>query len=153
MQNGEHIVYYHEDVSTKTNQGGLNHKKISTKKVTIFPNFQHPECCLVAVVYKYYAKLPPYHKNNALYLCPRVDNKASEDSYWYCDMPLGINKLQTTIKDMCHEAGFQGNYSNHSLRSTSATHIYHAGIDEQTICEITGHRSNAVQAYKCTSTL
>ena len=29
---------------------------------------------------------------------------------------------------------------------------YHAGVDEQLISEVTGHRSNAIRDYKCTTT-
>ena len=117
-----------------------------SKTITIYP---HPnrERCTVATLLKYHSRLR--RKCNALYLWPKCDSKC-EDSVWYYDIPVGI-KLQTVVKDMCDEAGFQGHYSNHSLRSTSATRMYEAGIDEQTICEITGYRSNAVHAYKHTS--
>ncbi len=44
-----------------------------------------------------------------------------------------------------------GHHSNHSLRATSASRLYEAGVDEQLIQERTGHRSNAVRGYKRTS--
>ena len=66
------------------------------------------------------------------------------------DKPIGVNKLQSVVKDVCRKAGFPGRYTNHSLRSTAATRMYHSNIDEQLICEITGHRSNAVRQYKRT---
>ncbi len=148
VQNGQRIVYYQEDIGTKTNQGGLRHKKLTRKKVTIFPS-ENAARCPVSVIYKYHCKLPNNQKNDALYLRPRMDS--AEKDVWYYDMPVGINKLQSVVKELCHEAGFTDNYTNHSLSSTSATHMYRAGIDEQTICEITGHRSNAIRAYKRTS--
>ncbi len=149
VRNGQRIVIYREDPGTKMNQGGLRHKKVPGKTVTIYP---HPnrDRCPVAALLKYHARLPPKRKSDALYLWPKCDSKA-KDSVWYYDIPVGINKLQSVVKEMCQEAGFQGNYSNHSLRSTSATRMYEAGIDEQIICKITGHRSNAVRAYKRTS--
>ncbi len=116
--------------------------------MTIFPS-DNPAHCPISVIYKYHTKLPSNRKIDALYLQPRSDNKARD--VWYCNMPIGINKLQSMVKEICEEAGFKGNYTNHSLRSMSATHMYRARIDEQTICEITGHRSNAVQVYKRTS--
>ena len=47
--------------------------------------------------------------------------------------------------------GFDGYYTNHSLRATAATRLYAAGVDEQLIAEKTGHRSSAIRAYKRTS--
>ena len=63
---------------------------------------------------------------------------------------MGVNKLQSVVKDMCKSAGLEGFYTNHSLRSTAATRMYHGNVSEQVIQEITGHRSLAVRGYKCT---
>ena len=49
-------------------------------------------------------------------------------------------------------AGFEEHYANHSLRRSSASRLYDAGMPEQVIQETTGHRSSdGVKAYKCTS--
>ncbi|XP_046577855.1 uncharacterized protein LOC124285635 [Haliotis rubra] len=53
---------------------------------------------------------------------------------------------------MCKQAGFEGFYSNHSLRATCATRLFQSGIDEQLIARTTGHRSTAVREYKRVST-
>ena len=37
------------------------------------------------------------------------------------------------------------------MRSTSATRMYNANVDEQMIKDVTGHNSNAVRIYKNTS--
>ena len=42
--------------------------------------------------------------------------------------------------------------TNHSLRATAATRLYSRGVDEQTIQEVTGHKSLAVRKYKRTPT-
>ncbi len=149
VHDGKRVIIYKEDPGTKTNQGGIRHKKLLGKTVTIYPAMDRA-CCPVAALLKYHARLPPKRKCQALYLHPRCDSKSSDDVS-YCDVAMGINKLQSAVKEMCEEAGFEGNFTNHSLRSTSATHMYQAGIDEQTICEITGYRSNAVRRYKRTS--
>ena len=39
----------------------------------------------------------------------------------------------------------------HSIRATTATQLYHAGVDEQLIQETTGHASLAVRGYKRTA--
>ena len=60
---------------------------------------------------------------------------------WYLDQPVGVNTLHEVVKSVCIKASMDGFYTNHSLRSSSATRMYHGGIDEQIIQEITGHRS------------
>ena len=34
------------------------------------------------------------------------------------------------------------------IRATAASRLYHQNVDEQLICERTGHRSNSVRSYK-----
>ena len=84
---------------------------------------------------------------NALYLQPLVNYS---EGRWYKDSAIGVNKLQKTVKSMWERAGLQGFFSNHSLRATSATHMYNACNDEQVIQKTTGHRSLAVRSYKKT---
>ena len=51
---------------------------------------------------------------------------------------------------MCKAAGISGYKTNHSLRATTATRLYQAGVEEQ--LERTGHRSlDGVRSYKRTS--
>ena len=64
---------------------------------------------------------------------------------------MGINTLQTVVKDICAKAGLPGNYSNHSLQASSATRMYVNNVEEQVIQEITGHQSLCVRSYKHTS--
>ena len=42
-------------------------------------------------------------------------------------------------------------FSNHSLRHTSTTRLFQAGVDRKVIKEFTGHVSNAVDKYQLTS--
>ena len=50
------------------------------------------------------------------------------------------------------KAGFDGHFTNHSLRRSCATNLYDNGVPEQVIQETTGHRSvEGVRAYKRTS--
>ena len=53
------------------------------------------------------------------------------------------------MKSLCARSGVEGHKTNHSLRVTAATHLYHKGIDKQLIMERTGHRSlDGVRSYK-----
>ncbi len=68
---GERHILYTEDLGTKTNAGGLKHKTVSQKKVTIFPNLENREQYQVHVIYKYHTLLPMNRKCEALYLRPQ----------------------------------------------------------------------------------
>ena len=45
----------------------------------------------------------------------------------------------------------KGRFMNHSLRATSASHVFAKKVPEQVIKEITGHKSDCVCVHKCTS--
>ena len=60
-----------------------------------------------------------------------------------------MNKLESMLKTICKDAGIEGNFTNQSGKSTCATHLYQAGVDEQSIMMRTGHRSvQGVRKYK-----
>ena len=104
--------------------------------------------CPVRLMMRYLAKLPLTRSCQSLYLQPR---KKFSPERWYLNRPVGVNTLQSVVKDVCQKAGLPGFYTNHNLRSTSATRMYRDGVDEQVIQEVTGHRSLAVRSYKRTS--
>ena len=65
---------------------------------------------------------------------------------------MGHNTLGKMVGEMMREAGFEGHYTNHSLRVTSATRLFDAEVDEQLIMTRTGLSStDGVRAYKRTS--
>jgi len=46
-------------------------------------------------------------------------------------------------------AGYEGQYTNHSLKVSTATRLYSAGVDEQLIMDRTSHSSvTGVRTYK-----
>ena len=51
------------------------------------------------------------------------------------------------MKCFANEAGLQGKFTNHSLRTTGVTCLFDNEIPEKVIKEVSGHRSNAVQLY------
>ena len=65
--------------------------------------------------------------------------------FYYQDRPAGLNRIHDTVKEVCKNVNLPGFYSNHSLRLTACTRMYHCDIDEQVIMEITGHRSLSVR--------
>ena len=143
---GSTFIRYREEIGLKTNKGGLKHRKVDPKIVDMYP-IQNSDRCPVRLIINYLCKLPKQRKCQSFYLQPI---KKFGPDRWFRDQPAGVNRLRDTIKDMCKKAGLPGFYSNHSLRSTSATNLYRCNIDEQLIQEITGHRSLAVRSYKRT---
>ena len=141
------FIRYHEDLGLKTNKGGLKHRKIEPKTVDVYP-IENSERCPVRLFVKYLSMLPRGSSCTSFYMQPR---KKYTPQNWYLNRPAGQNKLRHVIKELCSKAGIPGYYTNHSLRSTAATKMYHCNIDEQLIMEITGHRSLAVRNYKRTS--
>lgn len=61
---------------------------------------------------------------------------------------VGIHTLEKIVPDFCKQAGFTGRFTNHSGKVTFATLLFEENVDEQLIKQQTGHRSDAVRAYK-----
>lgn len=57
--NGKRFVRYTEDTS-KTRQGGINHRKITPKVVNAYENTSHPERCIVRLYEKYMSHCPQH---------------------------------------------------------------------------------------------
>ena len=129
-------LVYQEDPLHKTNQGGLL-RKGNIKKVYVYPA-ENVMRCPVRLVKKYVRLLPESKRCSKMYL--RV-KKVPTACTWYCDQPYGINKIKTTVKVLCKEAGLEGKFTNHSLRATCASRMFDKNVPEQIIKETTGHRS------------
>ena len=139
---------YRQDIS-KTNQGGLQHRNHSPKIVRAFENVESPERCIVKLYEKYISHLPPNTTINAFYRRPLDHIKGD---VWFCSSAVGRHKLDTVVADICKQGNLGGYRTNHSLRASAATRMFDAEVDEQLICEVTGHRSAAVRSYKRTNT-
>ena len=146
-RNGKLYFSYVEDFGLKSNKGGLKHRKVEPKVVDVYQNC-NIEPCPVWILQKYLMMLPSHRNCKRLYLQPR---KKYTVHSWFIDAPVCENKLRSFVKTLCTKAGIPGFYTNHSLRSSSATRLYQGGVEEQVIQEITGHRSLAVRSYKHTS--
>ena len=68
---------------------------------------------------------------------------------WFTSTPVGDNKLGNVVSKMCKDAGLQGQFSNHSLRATTATRGLEKGISDKLFMERTGHRDiRSLQRYQ-----
>ena len=64
---------------------------------------------------------------------------------------IGINSIRKVVKNLLSSAEIDGYFTNHSLRRTSSTRMFQAGIDRKIVKEVTGHRSDAIDKYQITS--
>ena len=146
--NGRRFLRYKEDAS-KNCHGGLKHRRVEAKTVDAYENTKNPERCIIRIYEEYISHRPVSDKcSPALYLRPLKDTKKKT---WYSCQAWGIHQITRTVTRLCKKAGVEGYKTNHSLRATAATRMYQQNVDEQHICETTGHRSSSVRSYKRTS--
>lgn len=151
-ETGKSYLQYVQDVS-KTNSGGLAHRNVKRKVCRAYENLEQPERCPVRLYSLYLSHCPSdlSKTQNAFYLRPL---EKPNSHVWYYNQAAGKNTLSAVVGKLMKKGGFQGYYTNHSLRATCATRLYQENVDEQIIQEITGHRSlDGLRSYKRTSTI
>ena len=147
-ESGHEFLQYMEDVS-KANNGGLCHLRVKRKVVRAYKNSTNVERCPVELYKKYLSHMPKVNNDNAFYL--RALPKPKGDVLYY-NKAMGRESQGNVVKNIMRKAGFEGHFTNHSLRRSCATQLYEGGVPEQVIVETTGHRScDGVREYKCTS--
>ena len=148
---GERSYLRYTEYVSKNKPGGLKGRKTKPKIVLHHANEHNPERCFVKLFKMYNRLCPSDRPKDVFYLQPL--KKTSPDC-WFSTKPVGYNKLDATVARLCKSAGIIGYRTNHSLRATTATRLYQAGVDEQLVMERTGHQSlDGVRSYKRTSTV
>lgn len=62
---------------------------------------------------------------------------------------MGHNILEETVKRLCKDAEIEGQFTNHSLRATTATRALKKGIPDKFVMQRTGHRDvRSLQKYQ-----
>jgi len=99
---------------------------------------------------KYFDLIPAGARDNdAFYLTP-LSKKPGKP--WFTCIPVGRNRLNSMVKEMCKEAEFNDTFTKHSLRAYGATKMFQAKVPEKSIQQRTGHKSlEALQRYERTS--
>ena len=149
---------YHENCS-KNRSGTFRQLHVDSKVVPIYYTCNREtstldERCHVHPLDLYISKLPEKTRTEQglFYLRPLQLKPLDETSPWFCDVAVGKNTLQSKLKTMCAHAGIEGNKTNHSLRATGASELFHANVPEKMIQERTGHRSVvALRTYERTA--
>jgi hypothetical protein len=143
---GVPCLIYTEDVS-KARQGGIKSISQPPKRVHSYHNENDHKQCLPCLFSLYLSKRPANVTTDALFLTPK-DNKSTGD--WYKNMPYGKNSLSNVVKVIM--SGFDGHFTNHSLRRSSITRLFQSDFDEDLIRSHSGHKSLAILHYKEPST-
>ena len=127
--NGKRCLVYRERVS-KTNQGGIQSLRSVTPKVSCaFCSGYRPRC-FIELFHKYQYYCPkPTRFWNAFYLQSN-DNWNPGNGFWYTRFLVRKGPLVSITKMLMEGASISGNWSNHSLRSTTATRLHNKGFSE-----------------------
>ena len=100
------------------------------------------------MVEKYLRLCPKYYKKSNFYL---KSLSKPTPCQWYCEQVVGQQTLSKTIKNLFKEADISGYFTNHSCRRAGTTRMFQGGVNRKIIKELTGHHSDAVDAYAVTS--
>ena len=142
--------YVYEEFGSKNRQGGFGSLNLHNKIVRQHQSSSNPDRCHVRILDKYLRLLPPEAKDqDNFYLTPLPKKPMDPLKPWYTKTPIGRNRLNVMLKEMCQEAGICGNFSNHSLRAYGASSMFQAGVPEKLIQQRTGHRTlEALRQYE-----
>ena len=120
------MLVYREDQHSETNQGSLTRK--NSVKTMYVHEASDARKCPVCLFMKYVNLLILARACKKLYFRPKIK---PSPKVWYCDQPYGNNKVGKTVRELCTQAGFKGNFTNQSLITTSASHMDHSNVPKQ----------------------
>ena len=141
--NGKRVhSYVYQEFGSKNRQGNFSSLNLQNKIVRQHQNTTNPERCHVQILDKYLSKIPKEARaKDTFYLTPLLNKPKDPSKPWYTVTPVGRNRLNGMLKEMCQEAGLSTNFTNHSLRAYGATTLFQAGVPEKLIQQRTGHRN------------
>ena len=92
-------------------------------------------------------------KGNSRFLALGCKNSLTIFCYTFCtEFGMEIiqyNILGETVKRLCKDHGIEGQFTNHSLRATTATRGLQKGFPDKLVMERTGHRDvRSLQKYQ-----
>ena len=146
-------LYVYTEFGSKNRQGGLSSLNLQNKVVRQYENTTGSGTCHVKILNRYLQVLPPEAVDkDVFYLTPLPKVPTDTTKPWFKIIPVGKNRLNTMLREMCAEAGITANYTNHSLRAYGTTTMFQAGVSEKLIKQRTGHKSlESLRQYERTS--
>ena len=141
----EYLEYFERQTKTRTGEDPRNQPPIKRRMyanndaISIDRDPVH--------VYKIYKeKRPPslLEPDSSFYLSVnyfKTETRASvEGKNWFKAQPMGVNKLNSIMKDMTQAAGISGK-TKHSGRKTLVQKLQDSGVPPNQIIQITGHKN------------
>ena len=142
------VYYQYTEFISKNNQHKF--KDYESGKVSRAYAQIGQECCIVKLLDKYLAKLPP--GSPSFYMRPVDKRPVTKSGSWYTKQRVGVNNLKKILPSISAVSMCSTNYTNHSLRATFVTRMFAASVPEKLIAEKSGHRSlKALRSYERTN--
>lgn len=141
------IMLVYREFKSKMNQGGISSRNVKRPRVAYcFPSANKERCPIQHFIK--YVRFSPLGNDDSTAFYLRTNPNWQTCPLWYTRQPIGKNLLNDYLKNLMKNAGFIGNFTNHSLRATTCTRLFQSDCPEQLIAEQTGHSSNAIRRYK-----
>lgn len=118
-RSGKRFLQFTETVS-KTYKGGLEHRIVQPHIARAYEQEDAVTRCPIKIYEKYLSKLSPKSPLSTFYFKPLV-HKGETHDVWFSCQPVGHNFLSNVVRDIMSDAGIEGYYTNHSLRTTACS--------------------------------
>ena len=132
---------------TKTKQAGL--RKVN-RRITQRMFATSDSRCPVKYLERLISKRPQPHRNPAHFTFSPSPSPSLTD-IWYFIQPMGINKIDSFLKKITTVGGLditKKHFTNHSVWNTTVRNLQKAGVSNDKIIAITGHKiEQSIKAY------
>lgn len=102
------------------------------------------ERCPVALFRKYLSRRPQTLQRSGPFYLSVKSNRRANDEIWYKVQPMGVNKINSMMKDIIAGTSLETSekrFSNHSARKTVVNQMKKANLERSAIAKVTGHRN------------
>lgn len=126
---------------TKTRQGRLNSKPRQFQPKMFETG---GERCPVLLFRQYVSRRPHNLQNTGPFYLSIKNNRKVDDQIWYKVQPMGINKINSMMKELISGTCLENRdkkFSNHSTRKTLVGKMKKAKLERSEIAKLTGHRN------------
>ncbi|XP_071108325.1 uncharacterized protein KIAA1958-like [Haliotis cracherodii] len=149
----EYLIFISER-QTKTRPGD-NPKNIGQIKPRAYATPEDLERCPVNAYKLYRQRRPPASCTSDSPFFLAINNNRKEQSYWYKNAPLGVNKLYGIMKAMTEGADIADDkrLTPYSMRKHLVQKLTDSGVSPNDIIQISGHKNvNSINNYSSMNT-
>ena len=147
-ENNKETLLFIENTNTKARNGGIKCKPKPVRRLESEHTENHDRC-LVCIWKLYCSKRPENCDLNNVFLAWYRSEENVKMGKWYQKAVLGRHSLDGIVKTLTDAlpTSSKCQYSNQSLRKTTATALHRAGVERADIAKVTGHSSLAIERY------